>query len=141
MSKYGTLSFTIGLLEAIRKGLHAEASDQMSEHIANLQKIARDIRYGGEWQGGPFEDVAEALELCADGRKCALCQRGAKKYGGSCTAELKEEAAAAIRMMGKTIKDLEKAQEAEEPKREPADWQKEIMQNAEQTFQWEREEE
>ena len=135
-SRYEKLVKTIILLEALEK-IDVTGARQ------DLQEIARDVRYGGKWDGD-FEIVAETLDTCGK----VACYRCQYKEAIECKAILKREAAAAIRQLAKDKQDLEERIEqleeriaimtegspaedngSEDPGRPMAAWQKEIMGN------------
>lgn len=137
-SRYEKLVKTIILLEAIEK-------IDVSGARQDLQEIARDVRYGGQWNGD-FENVAETLDICGK----IACYRCQYRETPECKAIIKREAAAAIRQLAKDKQDLEErieqleeriaimseGSQAEDdgpgdPDRPMAAWQKEVMENLE----------
>lgn len=103
MSKYESLCVAIELCESARK-IFPKGTDQKdatSEVIRDLQDIAKDVRYGGKWDGD-FEVIAEMLGHCAE-NECPMCVY--RKLNVGCSTTLKKDAAAAIRAMGKKEKE------------------------------------
>lgn len=99
MGQYKSVCAAIDVMEAIRRSLKQESRDGISTVIRDLQGIARDVRYGGEWDGD-YEGLAEALDACR-GRKCYQCT-----YKGrtECMYDLKSDAAAAIRQLDAEVR-------------------------------------
>lgn len=101
MSRYQALCIAIEMCESARKlfSTNSEEKNKASEVIRELQDVAQDVRYGGEWHGD-YEIVAEMLRHCAENR-CAFCAY--RKTGTGCSAELKKDAARAIRHLAKEV--------------------------------------
>lgn len=98
MSRYTSLCKAITLFEDIRTAFRDDQEDaeKYSEVIRDLQDVAKDVRYGGEWHGDQ-DIIAGCLEFCAE-NECALCTYHNIKIG--CSRTLKKDAAAAIRALG-----------------------------------------
>lgn len=106
MSKYQSVSTAIQLVEAaaniVGNGLIAEG--KTGELIRDLRDIAKDVRYGGEWDGD-YETVATALGYCAEqGFNCSICPYRKEM---ACRQRLKRDAMHAIRAMGARLKKYE----------------------------------
>lgn len=140
MSRIKAMHGAIRLCEAIRE--LAGETEQMEETIESLRAVARDVRYGGVWEGNQRK-LAEELEGCGSGESCLDCHL--RKVPG-CRKALKEEAAAAIRQQDKTIESLRtevehlkaemdsmrgNAYDSDHKPPEPAEWQREIMERLE----------
>ena len=99
MSRYMALCVAIELCESARKifSKDPEEKDRASEVIRELQDVAQDVRYGGEWHGD-YEIVAESLTHCAE-QQCQVCAY--RKTGKGCSTALKRDAAGAIRHLAK----------------------------------------
>ena len=98
MSRYTALCVAIELCESARKLFSgSEEKDRASQIIRELQDVAQDVRYGGEWHGD-YEIVAESLTHCAE-QQCQVCAY--RKTGKGCSAVLKRDAAGAIRHLAK----------------------------------------
>ena len=138
MGRYNSICEAIQLLEQIRRALKGAIDEgKTSAIIRDLQDIAKDVRYGGQWEG-KHREMAEDLENCAN-NSCAVCNFRALQPG--CTAKLKMDAAKALRQAEDTIKkqaasieelsselaDVYEKLTGEDTPREPAEWQKEIM--------------
>lgn len=141
MSKYSSLCTAINLVEACDKLMadSGKQSEKTIEIIRDLRNIAKDVRYGGQWNGD-HETIATALECCKKiGRDCTICPY--KKIGGAnCVSELKSDAAAVIRQL---TKDLKEAREIATDKRKVAAWQRQDMENGNEPpdfFPWEDDE-
>ena len=104
ISRYDSMVFAIALMESIRRALGEYGQDEhkTGDHIRNLQDIAKDVRYGGEWHGA-HEIIAEEL-TCCERSECTVCPRRNEKP--FCKLNLMHEAAQVIRQMDKTIQDL-----------------------------------
>ena len=140
MSRYSAISHAIELFEALEKA-------DFEEDRKALQDIGKDVRYGGKWEGD-YEELARSLDTCSK-MECFACKF---RETTACKTALKKDAAHAIRQMAVTIRNLNESlsaamenvntltdekeallarvEEAEE-EREPADWQKEIMETGE----------
>lgn len=106
MSKYQSVSTAIQLVEAaaniVGNGLIAEG--KTGEIIRDLRDIAKDVRYGGEWDGD-YESVAQMLGYCsAKKENCSVCPYRKEM---ACVQRLKRDAMHAIRAMGARLKKYE----------------------------------
>lgn len=108
MSKYQSLTTAIQLVEAAAKiimggGLIPEGkAGEMI--IQDLRDLAKDARYGGEWDGD-YETVATALGHCAEpGINCSICPYHKEQH---CKQRLKKDAMFAIRHMSKKLQKYE----------------------------------
>jgi len=111
VSRYTSLCAAIRIVEGIR-GIFKTGSvqEQKSDEIRrDLMDIAKDVRYGGEWNGD-YEIVAKCLESCVN-MNCAVCGYRKMLQNGSCTEALKKDAAAAIRHLGRESAKREEATE------------------------------
>ena len=106
MSKYNSVCLAIQLFEQIRRTLGKDGidRDRTDTVIQDLQDIAKDCRYGGEWHG-KYEETAAALDKCAK-NECVVCPYRGKIRPG-CREELKRDAAAAIRQAAKDREEME----------------------------------
>ena len=96
MSRYSSLCTAIQLLESVRKIVVDKT--EVNQIIADLQDTAKDARYGGQWHGDG-DTIAAALENCAEKQmECGRCPYKELR-GKGCAAELKKDAARAIRAM------------------------------------------
>lgn len=105
MSRYDSLCKAISVMTSIKATMESNGliSTGMQSVIEDLRAIARDVRYGGVWDG-EFERVASALNICKD-MNCTICPYQDKRSTG-CKSILKEDAAAVIRQLAKTKKEL-----------------------------------
>lgn len=144
MSKYESVCKAIGICESARRLFSIDSTERRNtnEAIRDLQEIARDVRYGGKWEGD-FESVAESLDYCAE-NMCGLCLYK-KIQDSECRRTSKKDAAAVIRQLVAMLKAKDEtiaamAEQIEEMRgdafdsdyqptepTEPAEWQKEIM--------------
>lgn len=108
MSRYSSLCTAIQLLESVRKIVVDKT--EVNQIIADLQDIAKDARYGGQWHGDG-ESIADALENCAQKQmECGRCPY--KDYRGKgCASMLKKDAARTIRAMGKNSEEKKEKKE------------------------------
>lgn len=107
MSKYQSVSTAIQLVEAaaniVGNGLIAEG--KTGEIIRDLRDIAKDVRYGGEWNGD-YETVAQALGYCTEiGTNCSICPY---RKETACRQKLKSDAKYAIRDLSARLQEYEK---------------------------------
>ena len=139
MSRISAIQAAIRLCEAVRDV--GTIPGGMDGTIEEMRKVARDVRYGGEWKGD-HRQLADALEGCGNGA-CYMCRLQQKP---GCRKEIKEEAAAAIRQQAITIEGLRaevkrlqaemdsmrgEAHDSDYKPPEPAEWQREIMERLE----------
>lgn len=117
MSKYKSLCMAISLFETLERafGRDSARDAKMDTVRMDLQDIAKDVRYGGKWEGD-FEVIAQILDRCAN-QECYKCQyKKIHDNGESCTRMLKKDAAHAIRQMAKDngeLRDIIAAAEGE----------------------------
>lgn len=107
MSKYQSISTAIQLVEAtasiVGKGLTAEW--KTGEILRDLRDIAKDVRYGGEWNGD-YETVAQALGYCTEiGTNCSVCSY---RKETDCRQALKSDAKYAIRDLSARLQEYER---------------------------------
>ena len=105
MSKYSSMCKTIDLMLAVGNMMTSNGYEagKMATIIEDLRAVARDVRYGGVWDGD-FESTAAALCSCKN-VDCAVCPYKGMRDKGTCRAILKQDAAAAIRQMGKDARE------------------------------------
>lgn len=107
MSKYQSITTAIQLVEAAAKiisggGLIPEG--KAGEIIQDLRDMAKDARFGGEWDGD-YETVVTALRYCADlGFNCSTCPYHKET---ACKQRLKKDAMFAIRNLSSRLKKYE----------------------------------
>ena len=73
MSKYSSMCKTIDLMLAVGNMMTSNGYEagKMATIIEDLRAVARDVRYGGVWDGD-FESTAAALCSCKN-VDCAVC--------------------------------------------------------------------
>lgn len=144
MSRYSSICIAIEMVECVRKMFDGHVGisrkEKLDHVIQDLQRIGQDIRYGGQWAGAG-EETVKLLELCMD-MNCKECMY---KSTEACKKVLKEDAAMMIRnlsaenrrlrtelqQLGVKYDELFKkiVNDEEQTKRQPAPWQKEIMES------------
>lgn len=144
MSRYTSICTAIEMTECVRKMFDGHVGisrkEKLDHVIQDLHRIGQDIRYGGDWSG-TGEETVKALEMCRD-MKCRECRYQSTE---ACKRVLKEDAAQLIRKLGTEntalrteLKQLgvkydelfKKIVDDEgKTKREPATWQREIMES------------
>lgn len=105
MSRYTSLCKAIDLALAVGHMMSETgySSEHLEEMIADLRDVAKDVRYGGRWEGD-FETMAQALDCCVY-VGCAGCSYKGLRDQGDCRGQLKKDAAAAIRYLGKEARE------------------------------------
>ena len=107
MSRYTSICKALDLAEAVSKmiGRDGETGEEWETVVQDLRDIAKDVRYGGRWDGD-FEAMAQALIHCTKtGQECMICPYRELRFEGGCKNQIKRDAAAAIRQMGKDARE------------------------------------
>lgn len=105
MSRYTSLCKAIDLALAVGHMMSETgySSEHIEEMIEDLRNTAKDVRYGGRWDGD-FEMMAESLDCCVN-VGCGMCPYKGLRDQGACRAQLKKDGAAAIRQLGKDARE------------------------------------
>ena len=107
MSKYESICTAIDLCEVAKKIFAHNVNNDMKAEIIirDLQNIAKDVRYGGKWEGGDesLDRMADEMDICAM-MKHPICKRNGNP---ECSKRMKQDAAAALRYASQRIRELE----------------------------------
>ena len=107
MSRYQAMCVAIELCESARRLFQdgSKEKETASEVIGELQDVARDVRYGGKWEGD-YESIAQALGYCTEiGCSIIGCSICPYRKEIDCRQQLKRDAMHAIRAMGARLKE------------------------------------